>query len=272
MSDSSDPRPAVAVTLAPLGPDPRTGLQIAAALAVRGVQVSAGQAGTRARDLDRSGRRDLLIAARRLELDVVGIDAWFKPEDLLDPARVDDAVTALLATIELASDLGAIPVSTRFPAEGGEEAIEALMGAGNRVGVSLIDHGVPPRGMSVRPIDVKRPASGLVIPGSTEEVAVSSPPIGELIEGLGLGIDPPSWLVAGLDPFDAAGRGVWSLRLADLTADGMRIPAGDPDGRVDPVSLLAAARTGGLRHDPIIDARRWIDPVAGVRSTLASLA
>ena len=271
MSDSSDPRPAVAVTLAPLGADPRAGLRVAGALAIRGVQVSAGQAGTRARDLDRSGRRDLLIAARRLELDVVGIDAWFTPEDLLDPARVDDAVTALLATIELASDLGAIPISTRFPAQGGEEAIEALMGAGNRVGVSLIDHGVPPRGMSVRPIDTERPGSGLVIPGSTAEVAVSSPPNGELIEGLGVGIDPPSWLVAGFDPFDAAGHGVWSLRLADLTADGMRVPAGDPDGRVDPVSLLAAARTGGLRHHPIIDARRWLDPVAGVRTTLASL-
>lgn len=271
MPDSSDPRPAVTVTLAPLDSDPRTGLRKAASLMVRGVQVSAGQAGTRARELDQSGRRDLLIAARRLELDIVGIDAWFTPEDLLDSARVDDAMTALLATIELASDLGAIPVSTRFPREGGEEAIEALMAAGNRVGVSLIDHGVPPRGLSVRPIDAGRPPSGLVIPGSTAEVEISSPPTGEPIEGLGVGIDPPSWLVAGFDPFDAAGRGAWSLRLADLTADGMRVPAGDPDGRVDPRSLLAAARTGGLRYLPIIDARRWLDPLAGVRSTLASL-
>ena len=92
------------------------------------------------------------------------------------------------------------------------------------------------------------------------------------IEGVGIGIDPPAWLVAGLDVLEGAAAGVGGVRLADLTADGMRIPAGDPDGRIDPAALLAVARTGGFEGLPVIDARRWNDPLGGIRVTMARLA
>ena len=88
MSERDDPRPRAAVTLAPLAPEPRTGLLRASQLGVRAVQLSAGQPGTRPRDLDRSGRRDLLVAARRLELELGGIDAWFSPEALRLPLKI----------------------------------------------------------------------------------------------------------------------------------------------------------------------------------------
>jgi hypothetical protein len=96
------------------------------------------------------------------------------------------------------------------------------------------------------------------------EAAVGDTAAAEAIDGLAVGIDPPAWLVAGLDVMDAAGRGVAAVRLADLTADGMRVPPGDPDGRIDAASLLAVARTGGFEGIPLIDARRWNRPLEGI--------
>ena len=272
MHDRSDPRPSVAVTLAPLAAEPREGLEIAARLGVRGVQVSAGQQGTRPRDLDRSGRRDLLVATRRRELEIVGVDAWIRAEDLLDRAAVDVAVDRLLEAVGLAGDLGPVPIATRFPSEGGEEAVRAVLAAAERVGVQVVDHAVPPRGRGVRPESTEPATSGgLIVPGSVEIVETVEPAPGESFDGLGFGIDPPAWLVAGLDLLDAAGNAVDALRLADLTRDGMRIPPGDADGRIDPASLLAIARTGGFDGVPVIDARRWTRPIEGIRATVDRL-
>lgn len=273
MHDRDDPRPPVAATLSPLAAEPRQGLEMAARLGVRGVQVSAGQPGTRPRDLDRSGRRDLLVATRRRELAIVGVDAWIRAEDLLDRTTVDAAVDRLLDAIDLAGDLGPVPVATRFPNEGGEEAIRAVLASAERVGVQVVDHAVPPRGRAVKSESASPSAGGgLIVPGSLEIVETVEPAPGEAFDGLGFGIDPPAWLVAGLDLLDAAGRRIDALRLADLTRDGMRIPPGDADGRVDPASLLAIARTGGFEGVPIIDARRWTNPVEGIRATVERLA
>ncbi|MFB0986452.1 MAG: hypothetical protein QMB94_09140, partial [Phycisphaerales bacterium] len=153
MPDSSDPRPRLGITLAPLASDPRMGLQAIRRLGIPGVQISAEQKGTRPGDLGQSGRRDLLASARRLELEITGVDAWLDPDGLADSARVDDAVSALLGAIGLAEDLGRVPVSTRFPGEGDEGVIEAVLSAADRVGVRLVDHGVPPRGMPVRALE-----------------------------------------------------------------------------------------------------------------------
>ncbi len=271
MTSPDDPRPRVAVTLAALDAEPRMGLRQAARLRAPAVQLSAGQIGTRPRDLDRSGRRDLLVAARRLELDIAGIDAWFSPEALTDPERVDPAMTAIMESIELAAELGRRPISLRFPREGVEDLVESLVGAGERSGVRIIDHAVPPRGSRFSRIEQASRPEGLVVPGEEQASPDSVEVGGAAVEGLGIGLDPPSWLVAGLDPVEAAGRGIDGLRLADLTPDGMRVPVGDPDGRIDLPVLLAAARVGGLDDPPVIDARRWPDPVAGVQATLARL-
>ena len=271
MSPTSDPRPRFGITLAPLASDPRKGLQEIRSLGIPGVQISAAQKGTRPGDLGQSGRRDLLVSARRLELKITGVDAWLDPDCLADSARVDDAVSALLDAIGLADDLGRVPVSTRFPGEGDESVIEAVLAAASRVGVGLIDHGVPPRGMPVKPLEARR-IRGLIIPGETDEsVRATEPPSGSSIEGLEIGIDPPAWLVAGLDCLDAVGKGISALRLADLSRDGMRVPIGDPDGRIDGEVLLITARTARFEGLPVIDARRWIDPLRMAQVTIAAM-
>lgn len=274
MTRSGDTRPPAAATLASLAPDPRQGLAVAGKLSLRGVQVASGQPGTRPRDLDRSGRRDLLAAARRHELEICGVDGWLPPEAMLDPSTADRAVSEMLAVIELAGDLGGVPVSIRLPADGADEIVNALAAAASRLGVMLLDHAVPPRGRGALPTEGQAPPSGIIMPGAVEP-GIEAMRIGgdsASIEGVGIGIDPPAWLVAGLDVLEGAAAGVGGVRLADLTADGMRIPAGDPDGRIDPAALLAVARTGGFEGLPVIDARRWNDPLGGIRFTMSRLA
>ncbi len=271
MFDRSDPRSAVTVTLSPLAVDPRDGLEVAASLPVRGVQISAMQPGTRPRDLDRSGRRDLVAAARRRELGIAGVDLWSPTEDLLSPSSVDDAVGRVIDAVELAADLGRVALSTRFPTDGAEEVIRAVLVAAARLGVTVIDHAVPPRGRSFRVRgDGTRTGGGLIVPG-TVETPTEAPAATTSLEGLTVGIDPPAWLVAGLDLLEAAGQGVEAVRLADLTADGMRVPPGDVDGRIDAEALVAIARTGGFEGLPLVDARRWPRPIEGVRTTVGRL-
>ena len=63
-------------------------LERLAAAGVRRVQLSASQVTLRPRELDRSGRRDLLILLRRLELSAGGLDAWVPTARLNTPLQL----------------------------------------------------------------------------------------------------------------------------------------------------------------------------------------
>ena len=207
------------------------------------MQLSAGQQGTRPGDLGESGRRDLLAAARRHELEFSGVDAWARPEDLADPARVGAALEAILASISLASDLGRIPVSLRLPAPTDtEEVTTAIERAASKSGVRILDHAVP--------------------------VVERDVPIG-------VGIDPPMWLAAGQDPLQGvreAGDRLGSFRIADLTAEGMRDAVGGADSKFDLPACLLTARVVGFQGLWTIDARHWNNPLAGIHRSLQLLS
>ena len=249
MLDSEDIRARASVTLSALDDDPRVGLEIAQELGCRGVHISAAAHGTRPRDLDDSGRRDLLAAARRHELTIEGVDAWVRPEDLLEPTRVDAAIAATVSAIELASDMGRVPVSIRLPEAGqpgADEAVAAIAAAGERLGVPVVDHAAP----------------------------IFSRP-----DAITVGIDPPTWYAAGLDPMDglAAGSGrLGSVRIADLSPEGMRGPPGGLEGRLDLVAYILTSRVMGFDGLAVIDVRNWPgtrpELLAGIRRTLAGLA
>ncbi|MCH2162304.1 MAG: hypothetical protein MK085_10580, partial [Phycisphaerales bacterium] len=249
MLESDDIRAPASITLAALHEDPRAGLQVARELGCRGIHVSAAAAGTRPGDLDDSARRDLMAAARRHELEIVGIDAWARVEDLLDPSRVDAAIAATMAAINLAADMGRVPVSIRLPESGdpvAEEAVKAIAAAGDRLGVPVLDHSAP---------IVERPV------------------------GMQVGIDPPTWYAAGLDPMDGLSEGsgrLGSIRLADLSPEGMRVPPGGSEGRLDLVAFILTARVMGFEGLALIDARNWAGPradlFAAIQRTLVGVA
>ena len=270
MAEMVDPRTAAAIATAGLPGEPRKLLSRVADAGVQSVQLSTGQRGTRPRDLDRSGRVDLMVALRRAELRLAGIDHPFDPEGLLRPDLVDPIATGLLEAIQLAGDLGPVPLSVRFPGSGAEEVIAMAIAAGQRVGVELIDFGVPPRGRPVRDRIAASP-SGLIVPGETTEAPATHDADTASIEGLAIGVDPPTWLAAGLDFEAAAGEGIAGLRLAGLTADGFRVPAGMPESRVEPATLVAIAKSSGCTHDPVIDPRGWTDRWGGIEFTRGQL-
>jgi sugar phosphate isomerase/epimerase len=231
------PDPAAVAHLAPtivdLGVPPRDALDRLRAGAWRAVQLSATQTPLRPRELDRSALRDLLASLGRREIELAGLDAWVPAEHLADPATADRAVSALLAAVELAADLGRCPLSVRLPAaDSAAEGVDAVIAHAERFGVALADHALPPR-----------PAPGP-----------------------GLGIDPAAWLAAGEDPVEGVVQHAARLvvaRVCDLPDTGLRGPVGDPGGRLDVASYRAALRmAGAVAH--VLDLRQWADPWAGM--------
>jgi sugar phosphate isomerase/epimerase len=207
------------------------------------VQLSATQSGLRPRDLDQSARRDLLATLRRLELELAGVDLWIPPAHFLEAVHIDRAVGAMLSAIEFAADLGRVPVSVALPHEINDEILEAISEAAHRHGAPIADHAIPTA-------DSQRPQADS--------------------ELLSVGIDPASWLAAGLDPSEGvvrAGDALQSARLCDLSSTGLRAPVGESDGRLDVHAYRASLSVAGYRRPIVVDARQWADPWRGVERT-----
>jgi len=229
------PDPVLAPTLAAFGDKPRAVLDRLSALAFRGVQLSALQPGMRPRELDRSGRRDLLGRLRHLEIAPAGLDLWIPEAHYRDSARIDRVVGAIQAAVELAADLGRVSLSLLLPRrDEAQDPIEPVLAAviekSLRWGVPLADCEVPPSDRA----------------------------------DVGVGIDPVIWLRSGRDPVDAVAAHadrVESVRLGDLTASGDRIPVGDGDqGRLDLGAYRGALKMCGYNAPVVVDVGRAGDP------------
>jgi sugar phosphate isomerase/epimerase len=199
------------------------------------------QPGLRSRDLDRSARRGLSATLRQLELACSGLDLWIPPAHFTDPSKVDRAIAAMLAGIELAADLGRVPVSVLLPAtgEGVAQVIEAVSRAAQRLGPPVADHAAPP----------------------SDHAAI------------GVGIDPVACLAAGLRPDQVVLQSQSRLvaaRLSDLRNDGLRGPIGEAQRqRLDVAAYKVALSVAAFRHPVVIDARQWSDPIRGISQTAA---
>lgn len=199
----------------------------------RFVQLSATHPGLRPRDLDQSARRDLLATLRRNELAAAGLDAWIPQSHFDESTKVDRAVSALIETIDLAADLGRVPVSVMMPNE--PSGIEMIINRAAHRGVELADHRIP-------------------VAAAPQEV--------------GVGIDPAAWLSQGHDPAAAVTANATRLvaaRLSDLLSSGMRGPIGDRrEGRLNILAYQVALSVSGYRRPVVVDARQWIDPWGGL--------
>lgn len=222
----------------------------AAGLGYRAVQLDATAPGVRARDLDRSGWRDLAALLRRLGLGLSGLDLWVPSSHFADPAKTDRAVGAVTQAVELASELsscvGAVRDGTRVGAvvcvtlpENLPAGVRAHVESGaNLCGVRIADHAWPVR--------------------ATGEGAI------------GVGFDPAAVILAGADPVGELTRlkaPPWSARLNDLSSAG-RIEPGSREGKLDVPAYEAVLITKGYAGFLVVDLRGLAD-VARLAGALA---
>lgn len=250
------PPPAVALAgvRVPGESNPREPIEWAARAGFRAVTLDASAPGLRARDLDRSARRDLAALLRRLELSFCGLDLWIPPEHFADAAQADRAASASTQTIalcaELARDAGAglQAVSIALPrgVEGErarvfDEVVSAIVGAADSAGVLLADHSWPAR----------------------DDAREDSP--------LRVGLDPASLLLRGEDPVTVGASLGARVAVARWTnADSLtRVAPNAPGGRLDAASYVGALRTTSRVERLVVDVRGLPQPREAAGAVIA---
>ncbi|MCE7975432.1 MAG: hypothetical protein DYG92_14100 [Leptolyngbya sp. PLA1] len=217
----------LALGLCGLG-EAKAALRGAAELGYRAVQLDGAAPGMRARELDRSGRRDLAAMMRRLGLGLAGVDLWVPTEHFAPGPHTERAVHAVICALELVGELatmagGRAVVSVSMGAGAAADAKVALREAEERAGARLADHQWPPAA------------------------------------GCGVGIDPAAVMLAGGEPATEVLRlaeAPAAARLSDLGPVG-RVPAGR--GKLDVMGYEVALVTRGYVSPVVLDVRGLAD-------------
>lgn len=259
------------VTIAALG-DTAAALAWVASHGVAGVQLSATHPSMRPRDLGVSARRDLRATLARYELVVTGIDAWIPSDHFVDPAHADRAIEAACAACELASDLGRVPVTLQLP-----RATSSAGTHGSSAGPHAGPHGASEttNASEEKHAARRRDAIGAIASAAERSgvtVADASGAEGAPWPPMGASLDPAAVLAEGGNPVQVIsqlGGRLVSARIVDLLRSGMRGPVGVAgESRLDVLGYRVALEMAGLARFPVIDARQWIDPHAGIISTV----
>ncbi len=207
---------------------PRERLLAVAEAGFRAVTLDARTPGLRARELDRSARRDLAATLRRAELAMAGIDLWIPAAHFVEAEHVDRAVSVTVGTIDLAAELASLAaadavVHLSLPEAGGEDASRAIAAAAETAGVQIADHRWPMRGWD-----------------------------GPVAAGL----DPAVALMEKADPTLSASSGsLVSARLSSLGDSAMRVAIDAPGSRLDVVAYRASLSLASLLRTLVVDVR-----------------
>ncbi|MCC7146805.1 MAG: hypothetical protein IT443_10190 [Phycisphaeraceae bacterium] len=219
-----------------------------AALSEKGftaAQLDATLPGVRPRELDQRARRDLAGTFVRSGVQLAGLDLFIPPAHFAQSDKIDRAMAATLAGIQLAADLGRLPLSLALaPKELSDDAKTALVEAADGCGIRLAihaEHQFDDLLAWVKQVDL---------------------PI------LGIGLDPVPLLAGGQDPAQVAARhsahlvcarlGDWQSRSAP--ADGQRCAPGSGNLDLIPYRMTLDLATG--RAGPVVlDLTNLTDPL-----------
>lgn len=214
--------------------------------AIRGVQLDATMPGIRARELDRSARRDLASLMRRHGLLFSGLDLWIPPEHFASSSQADRALAAVKGAISLAAELASLTqsplgrvVCLELPESPFGDVCGEISQAGQSEAVEVADFR----------ITRDKPAS------------LSAGPIGA-------GIDPAALLAAGLDPASYIAKlaaAPVAARLCDWMGGG-RCELGK--GKLDRLTYEATLATKGLSRAVVLDLRGLHDADRAARTAL----
>ncbi|MAE66864.1 MAG: hypothetical protein CMJ18_21615 [Phycisphaeraceae bacterium] len=206
------------------------------------VQLDATLPGIRPRELDQRARKDLLALLTRRSMRLAGLDLFLPHRHYLDSAHVDRAMAATLASIELAVDLGRVPLSVALPVgELADDAKAAIVEAADGRGARLAVH-------------------------AEDDVDALLEWIGQVdLPAIGCGLDPAAALGRGDDALrgaQALGARLHSARLCDVVSGGLRCPVGQ--GELDTIQYRIAVDLAAARLGPVVlDLRALDDPLGG---------
>ncbi len=223
-------------------------IEHAASLGPRAIRLDGTLTGSRARDLDRSARRDLASLLRRIDVGFGGIDLWIPPEHFTDPVRSERALDAVRSAIDLCAEMATLDgrpagrsLSVSLPTDAAAPATE-ILDAADRASVRVVDHG----------------------PDAESRATSGSP--------FAVGVDPAALLLRSVDPVSEVarlGQCVVAPRLSDT--DGIsRVTPGA--GRLDLVSYAATLAMLPTSVDAVLDARGLRSPDEQVRETIDAWA
>lgn len=217
-------------------------LHHAATFRPRALRIDGSLPGLRARELDRSARRDLVSLLRRLGSGFGGIDLWIPSEHFADPIRVERATSAAIEAIELCAELATLDgraagrtVSISLPPDA-EDVVISLSDVADRTSVRIADHGPDYAARLTGPI--------------------------------GIGIDPAFLLARDMKPSDEAARAGARLvapRLSDTDGIGRVTPG---EGRLDLLAYAIALSTATAGSDVVLDPRGLRDPDVQLREAI----
>lgn len=232
----------------PTGADLRGLLETAAAAGFLGVQPDATATDLRARDLDRSARRDIAALLRRNELALTGLDLLIPPGHFADAARADRALAAVVGGIELAADLA------------------RLSGSGQAILCLVLGDGAAPGPEVLTPIVSRAETCGVVLADLGPAWAAAADPHPR--SPLGAAIDPASILSRGGDPATAASRAGAAIVQARFS-DWSGVARCEPGrGRLDELGYLVALSTAGYSRPLVLDLRGVADAASASRRVL----
>lgn len=198
----------------------------------------------RARELDRSARRDIAAILRRNGMAFTGLDLWIPDDHFSSPQHAQRAIEAVTQACGLAGELaklvegsGSPCICFTLPEKRSRELISTLVSAALSAGVRLADYHAT---------------------------------ISESGEVLGVGLDPASELLAQRDPLIRASSSNWVLsdaRLTDATPRGRMVVG---HGKLDVRAYHAVLRTTTTLRHVVIDTRDLTQPADAAKQAGAA--
>lgn len=209
----------------------RGAVELAATTGFRSIQLDATINGIRPRDLGTRARQDLVALLTRRGLRLAGVDLFIPRKHFLEPANLDRAITSTLAAIEMAADLGRVPLSIALPvAQVTDDVRSTLVAAADGHGITLAVH-------------AEDHADALI-----EWVKAADVP------ALGAAIDPAAVIARGDNPVASVqklGKLLKVGRLSDFQREtATRCVPGDGDLDLDQYCIMLDLATG--RIGPIV--------------------
>lgn len=223
------------------------------------VQLDGTAPGLRARELDGSARRDIAASLARRGLGLSGIDLFVPSADLVDLARVDRALGAIVAGMELMADLRSVcigdpGVGVVLPAKLEATTRSELVRQGQRLGVAVVDFAWKSEHVGIH-------GGGVIVQGVDPAIACASEGAGKANEAI----------AAAMGASSASGR-IGGARLCEGGGIGRVEVGADASSRLDVLAYAAGLGAAGFRGAMVWDGRGLAKPVDAAQRGAATYA